>query len=87
MDSTLVAKATDEGFDQGRAKGRGKLQALDGNRLVQADVRASIHDAEAPFSNVALDTELSVEHLTAEPEGIGGNHGARISAIDGIRVV
>jgi len=36
---------------------------------------------------MALDAELSIEHLAAEPEGVGGNHAARISGMYAIRAV
>jgi hypothetical protein len=74
--AALVAEAPDERVDQSRAESERKLQTLDGDRFAQPDVHPLVHDAEAPLADVAIDAEMSVEHLADEAERVrSGRHG------------
>jgi hypothetical protein len=70
----LVAEAADERLDERRAERRRELEALDGDRLAEADVRATIDDAEPAFADVTVDAKLTVEDLPDEPERVGRRH-------------
>ena len=60
----LVTKASNESLDHRRAELGLELEALDGNRLVQAHMHPGVDDAESPFPDRSIDAKLTVEHLT-----------------------
>ena len=76
LEAALVAKAAHERLDERRAEGRGQLQALDRDRLGQADVRAAVDDAEAALADMRIDAELAVENLAHEAERVRGRRHA-----------
>ena len=74
LKAALVAEAPDERIDEGRPERGGQLQALDGDRLAQADVRAAIDDAEPALADVRVDAKLAVENLAHEAERVRRRH-------------
>ena len=76
LEAALVAKAPDERVDERRPERRRQLEALDGDRLAQAHVRAPVDDAEPALADEAVDAKLAVEHLADEAERVRGRRHA-----------
>ena len=74
VEAALVAEAPDERVDEGRPERGRQLEALDGDRLAQADVRAAVDDAEPALADVRVDAKLPVENLPDEAERVRGRH-------------
>src|SRR5262249_21174879 len=65
----LVLELREDAVLRGRVE-LGHLECLDRDRLLERQVVALVHDAEAPFADDLVDAVLAVEDLPDQAEGV-----------------
>jgi hypothetical protein len=69
----LVAETPHERLHGGRVRRGRELQALDGHRLVEAEVMPFVDDARAAFAYGLIHAKVRIDHVSDEAERVAGH--------------